>query len=200
MSSLIQCIGSLIHWINSSLTHWLIASLIQWFIDSKIRCFIDALTRKFTDSLIQWLSHWFVASRTHWSIDSIRCCLDSYWLTDSLNHWFCDWFSASVSCIHWRIDSWIHWFSQSVVHGFFHVISLTISALPCFCISSTSCRPLISYSWVKILETVAPGQAGPYLVYLVWTGGVTPVWYLKNDAGNTMNTMNQVWTWLTLIN
>ena len=133
---------------------WLIDWLIDWLTDWRIDWLTDWLIDWLTDWLIDWLTDWL----TDWLIDWLiwldltwfDCCGGLIWiwfdgLIDSLPRWFID--TMVRSLIHRVL---FLWFIQSVVHGFFHVVSLasqppfahwvlrfTTSTFRCFCISKT---------------------------------------------------------------
>ena len=135
------CTGSMIHWIIASLIHQFIDSLIRWFVGSLLHGFIISKIYWFIDSLLCCfmgsLTRCVIDSSTHFTTAHIHCFIGSllHWFTDFLIHWLIGsifWFSDSLlrsfidTLIHRLIvsGSQIHRPIGSLIHGFFHVISL----------------------------------------------------------------------------
>ena len=100
-----------------------------------------------------------------------------------LMHWFTEWFfhRLTTSLLHWLInshESMVHWFIRSVVHGFFHVISLVSQPafahlLMCFW-QRLSYKPLISYIAISFCSKL-PLLQGP-----------GTIWYPKSASSAEM--------------
>ena len=167
-------IGSLIHrlsnysqWVTESPTHWCTDSLIHWFMDSSSSRWLTAsLFHSFIENrptyafatFVQVNSVQFIPFLFISFISSLICRIIGS-LVDVLIHWI-----IIDSLIHWVICAWVlscHFiristnaFADSLMH---------LATSTCFCIATTSHRPLISYSHFIFFETSAPASAGHYL-------------------------------------
>ena len=179
--SLIHGFDSLFGWLIDSLIYWFIVSLIPWvlgllifrLVASLIHWLIDSLLHSFIESLI----HWFTASLIRWFLDSLIDWL-IVWFIDSLLRSFIDSLIHRFPgpLVHRFVGSLIQSVSQSVVHGFFHVLRWHLNT-----------HSLIRWhnfnaSWLLHLQSSPIGHPLPIVMSLFRTfrlgaGRALPVWH-----------------------